>query len=207
MFTGIISDVGVVREVRERQAGLRFRIGCGYDTDTIAIGASIACAGPCLTVVEKGEDSHGAFFDVDVSTETLARTTAGRWVPGTRVNLERAMRAGDEFGGHMVSGHIDAVAEVTSRRDEGDMARFTVVAPSSVLRYVAPKGSVTLDGTSLTVNDVGEDGFGVMIVPHTLAVTSWGERSSGDAINLEVDLVARYLERLVALRLQEERLS
>lgn len=204
MFTGIISDVGIVREVSARDVGVRVRIGCGYDPDTIAIGASIACGGPCLTVVETASDPAGSAFDVELSTETLERTTAGSWAPGTRVNLERAMRAGDEFGGHMVTGHIDAVIEISNRRDEEDMARFTFRLPETVRRYVAPKGSVTLDGTSLTVNEVGPDSFGVMIVPHTLVVTSWGERGRGDMINLEVDLVARYLERLLAARTEKD---
>jgi riboflavin synthase len=198
MFTGIVTDVGDVVAVAPLEAGVRLRIATAYDPETIAIGASIACSGPCLTAVERGIDGNRAYFDVEASTETLARTTMGEWRPGTRVNLERALRMGDELGGHMVTGHIDGVARIAGRADEGGMARFTFEAPPELARYVAQKGSVGLDGTSLTVNGVDGHRFDVMIIPHTLAVTTWGERRAGDSVNLEVDLFARYLERLRA---------
>jgi riboflavin synthase len=199
MFTGIIGDVGEVVAVSPRGAGVRARIACRYDVETIALGASIACAGPCLTVVETGRRDGVGTFDVEASSETLARTTLGKWRPGTRVNLERALRAGDELGGHIVTGHVDGVALVEERRDEGGMARLVVRAPSSLSRYIAEKGSVALDGTSLTVNAVDGDRFEAMLIPHTLAVTTWGERRAGDSVNIEVDLFARYLERFARL--------
>jgi riboflavin synthase len=196
MFTGIVTDVGEVLEAEPREAGMRFRIATAYDPQTIAVGASIACSGPCLTVVERGLSGNRSFIDVEASSETLARTTMGEWKKGTQVNLERALKLGDELGGHMVNGHIDGVASVVDRRDEGDMARFTFAAPADLARYIAPKGSICLDGTSLTVNEVYGASFTVMIIPHTLAVTTWGERRPGDRVNLEIDLFARYLERL-----------
>src|SRR5918993_2234028 len=193
MFTGIIGDVGEVVAASPRGAGVRAGIACRYDVETIALGASIACVGPCLTVVETGRRDGVGTFDVEASSETLARTTLGKWRPGTRVNLERALRAGDELGGHIVTGHVDGVALVEERRDEGGMARLVVRAPSNLSRYIAEKGSVALDGTSLTVNAVDGDRFEAMLIPHTLAVTTWGERRAGDAVNIEVDLFARYL--------------
>lgn len=196
MFTGIVTDIGEVLAVTPREAGVRLRIATRYVPETIALGASIACGGPCLTVVQRGTAGNQAFFEVEASSETLARTTAGSWRAGTRVNLERPLKMGDELGGHMVSGHIDGVARVVERRDEEDMARFAVEAPDGLARYVAEKGSVALDGVSLTVNSVEGRRFEVMIIPHTLAVTTWGERRPGDPLNLEVDLIARYLERL-----------
>jgi riboflavin synthase len=196
MFTGIITDVGEVIAVVPRDAGTRFRVATIYEPNDIAIGASIACSGPCLTVVERGSKGNRAFFDVEASSETLARTTLGDWKPGTRVNLERPLRMGDELGGHMVAGHVDGVAAIAERRDEGDMARFVLEAPEKLSRYIAEKGSISLDGASLTVNGVDGRRFDVMIIPHTLAVTTWGERKVGDRVNLEVDLLARYLERL-----------
>ncbi len=196
MFTGIVTDVGEVVAVKPREAGVRFRIATSYDPETIALGASIACSGPCLTVVERGAFGNRGFFDVDTSTETLARTDMGAWRPGRRVNLERALKLGDELGGHMVTGHIDGLATIVARHDEADMARFTFELPGNLARYVAEKGSVCLDGTSLTVNAVEGARFDVMIIPHTLAVTTWGERREGDHVNVEVDLFARYLERL-----------
>jgi riboflavin synthase len=196
MFTGIVTDVGEVRAITPREAGVRLRIATSYDPETIAIGASIACSGPCLTVIERGMVGNRAFFDVEASTETLARTTMGEWREGRRINLERALKLGDELGGHMVTGHIDGVAKIAERREEGDMARFAFEAPAPLARYIAEKGSVCLDGTSLTVNGVAGTRFDVMIIPHTLAVTTWGERKVGDHVNLEVDLFARYLERL-----------
>lgn len=196
MFTGIVTDVGEVLAVTPREAGVAVRIATAYDPETIAIGASIACGGPCLTVVERGMAGNRRFFAVEASSETLARTTLGDWAGGTRVNLERALKLGDELGGHMVSGHVDGVATIVERREEGDMARFVFEVPDDLARYIAPKGSVALDGTSLTVNGVEGRRFDVMIIPHTLAVTTWGERRPGDRVNLEVDMMARYLERL-----------
>jgi riboflavin synthase len=196
MFTGIVTDVGTVVSVTPRAAGVRFRIATGYEPEEIAIGASIACSGPCLTVVERGRENGRGFFDVDVSSETLARTTLQGWTARRAVNLERSLRMGDEFGGHLVTGHVDGVAAILERRDESDMARFVFEAPADLARYIAPKGSVTLDGVSLTVNAAAGNRFDVMLVPHTLAVTTWGERAIGDRVNLEVDLIARYVERL-----------
>jgi riboflavin synthase len=196
MFTGIISDIGEVLAATPLAAGMRFRLDTGYDPADLAVGASIACSGPCLTIVERGVSGNRGFFDVEASSETLARTTLGRWTPGVRVNLERPLRAGDELGGHVVTGHIDGRAKVIKRWDEGGMARFAFEAPNNLARYIAEKGSVALDGASLTVNGVKGSRFGVMIIPHTLAVTTWGERRAGDEVNLEVDLIARYLERL-----------
>lgn len=196
MFTGIITDVGEIVAVDPRAAGVRLRIATTYDPDSIALGASIACGGPCLTVVERGSAGNRAFFDVEASTETLARTTMNEWGQGTRLNLERALKVGDELGGHIVSGHIDGVARIVERCDEADMARFTFEAPSDLARFIAEKGSVALDGTSLTVNTVDRREFEVMIIPHTLAVTTWGERRAGDRVNLEIDMLARYVARL-----------
>ncbi len=196
MFTGIVTDIGEVLTVAAREAGVRVRIATAYDPDTIAIGASIACGGPCLTVVERGLAGNRGYFDVEASTETLARTTLGDWRPGTRVNLERSLKLGDELGGHMVAGHVDGLATIVERHDEEDMARFVLEAPEPLARYIAVKGSVSLDGVSLTVNAVEGRRFEVMLIPHTMAVTTWAERRAGDRVNLEVDLVARYLERL-----------
>ena len=197
MFTGIVTDIGEVVAVERRAEGLtRLAIACGYDLDTIAIGASIACSGPCLTVVAKEARGARSCFSVDAAAETLALTTAGTWQVGTRLNLERALKIGDELGGHIVSGHVDGLATLRSRDDLTDMARLTFEAPASLARFIAAKGSVALDGVSLTVNGVSGRRFDVMIIPHTLAVTTWGERGVGDRVNLEVDLLARYLERL-----------
>lgn len=196
MFTGIVTDVGDVLAITERETGTRFRIGTSYDSDAIAIGASIACGGPCLTVVELGISGNRSYFDVEASPETLARTTIGAWAPGTRVNLELSLKLGDELGGHLVSGHVDGVARIVERRDDGDMARFVFEAPRELARFMAEKGSVSLDGTSLTVNGVDGRRFDVMIIPHTLAVTTWGERRAGDAVNIEIDMLARYVARL-----------
>ncbi|MBA3516256.1 MAG: riboflavin synthase [Rhizobiales bacterium] len=198
MFTGIVSDIGEVLSLRTLDAGMRIRIATAYDPESIALGASMACAGPCLTVVERGVSGRQGYFDIDASTETLARTTMGMWRVGSRINLERALKLGDELGGHMVTGHIDGVAAIIDRRDEGGMSRFAVEAEPALARYLAEKGSVCLDGTSLTVNAVESSRFSVMIIPHTLQATTWGERRQGDQVNLEVDLFARYLERLRA---------
>jgi riboflavin synthase len=192
MFTGIITDLGAVRGIRPGET-TRLEIACGYDLDTVAIGASIACAGICLTVVKTGAGS----FSVDASNETLARTTLGTWAVGRRINLERPLRAGDELGGHIVSGHVDAVARVVHRRPDGDSVRFGFALAPAIAPYIAPKGSVTIDGVSLTVNEVEDDRFGVNLIPHTLAVTSLGGLQVGDAVNLEIDVVARYVARLV----------
>jgi riboflavin synthase len=197
VFTGIISDIGAVRSIQPiGGGGVRVRIATSYKPETIATGASIACSGPCLTVVERGPAEENAFFDVEISAETLARTNLGRWTTGSRVNLERSLTLGEEFGGHLVTGHVDGVAEVAERWDEASMARFVFSAPPRLSRFIAEKGSVCLDGTSLTVNGVADERFEVTVIPHTLIVTTWNERRKGDLVNLEVDLVARYLDRL-----------
>lgn len=196
MFTGIITDIGTVARRERRDWGLRLRIACRYDPDELALGASVACSGPCLTVVEKGRENGRAYFDVEASRETLEKTTIGEWTEGKRLNLERALRVGDELGGHIVTGHIDAVAEIVERAGEGETVRFTYRVPAAYARYIAPKGSISLDGTSLTVNEANENTFTTMLIPHTLASTVWGDARAGDRINLEVDLFARYLARL-----------
>jgi riboflavin synthase len=198
MFTGIITDIGEVVAVEPRAEGLsRLRIACRYDPDTIEIGASIACSGVCLTVVGRGRDGNRGWFAVDAAAETLRVTTIGGWRRGTRVNLERALRIGDELGGHIVAGHADGLAQVLGREDLTDMARLTLRAPAGLARFVAPKGSVALDGVSLTVNDAAEDTFSVLIIPHTLEVTTLAELAVGDKVNFEVDLMARYAARLM----------
>ncbi|MGR3757591.1 MAG: riboflavin synthase [Tranquillimonas sp.] len=196
MFTGIITDMGEVLEV-EQQGDLRARIATGYDVAGIDIGASIACDGICLTVIATGSAPR-PWFDVQISAESVQRTNLGRqpWRPGRRVNLERALRVGDELGGHIVSGHVDGVAELTGLHDEGDSTRMTFRAPAELARFIAPKGSVALNGASLTVNEVAGDRFGVNIIPHTKQVTTWGDARTGDAVNLEVDTMARYVARL-----------
>jgi riboflavin synthase len=194
MFTGIVTDIGEILE-REDRGDVRLRIGTGYDIDGIDIGASIACSGVCLTVIATGRTPRG-WFDVEFSAETASKTTAGSWQAGTRLNLERALKVGDELGGHIVSGHVDGVAEVLSATPEGDSTRFRFRAPRSLARFIAPKGSVALDGTSLTVNEVEGDEFGVNIIPHTKQVTTWGEIRAGDRVNLEIDTLARYVARL-----------
>ncbi len=198
MFTGIVSDLGEVLEAENRAEGLRrLVIACGYNPATIDIGASIACSGPCLTVVERGRTGGHAFFAVDVAAETLRVTTAGSWQHGTRLNLERALRVGDELGGHLVSGHVDGIAELVTREDLPDMARLTLRVPPALARFIAPKGSVALDGVSLTVNDVDGDTFSVLLIPHTLQVTTFGGLRAGARVNLEVDQMARYAARLL----------
>jgi len=192
MFTGIVTDVGRVREVVPG-GDTRFVIETRYDTAAIALGASIACAGVCLTVVDRAPGR----FAVDVSGETLSRTTLGSWRPGTRVNLERPLALGDELGGHIVQGHVDAVARIVGRRPEGDSVRFLVELPPAYARAVAPKGSVALDGVSLTVNEVDDNRFGVNIIPHTLAATTFGEAGEGTHVNFEMDVLARYVARLL----------
>ena len=195
MFTGIISDLGTVAA----RDGGRFAIRCAYPADSIALGASIACDGACLTAVAVApEPGGGSTFTVDVSNETLARTTLGEWQLGRRINLERALRAGDELGGHLVAGHVDGVGRIAGMRDDGESRRLTIDAPAELARYIAPRGSVALDGISLTVNEVAGSRFGVNIIPHTLTHTTLGARKPGDRVNLEVDLIARYVARLLA---------
>lgn len=204
MFTGLVSDVGEVLEARDHGSSLRrLRIRSGYDPASIALGASIACSGPCLTVVGSGPAQAGSWFEVDVAAETLARTTAGEWAVGTRLNLERSLKIGDELGGHLVTGHVDGVAVVVAREELtagegpwGPTARFILRVPGEIARFIAEKGSVALDGVSLTVNDVGRDTLSVLLIPHSLAVTTFGERRPGDRVNVEVDLMARYAARL-----------
>lgn len=197
MFTGIITDIGTIEAVEQR-GDLRARIGTGYDTDTIEMGASIACSGVCLTVVQKGP----GWFAVDISAESVARTAAERWRPGNRLNLERALKVGDELGGHIVTGHVDGVGTILSIETEGDSRRVLISAPDSLAAHLAPKGSITVDGVSLTVNEVEDrpDGtvFGVNIIPHTSAVTTFSDLAPGQQINLEIDILSRYLVRMQA---------
>ena len=194
MFTGIVTDMGRILELEQR-GDLRARISTGYDVDGIDIGASIACEGVCLTVVALGREPQN-WFDVEISAETVGATNVGAWTVGQTLNLERALKVGDELGGHIVSGHIDGVAEVVGVQDEGDSTRFTFRAPEAFAKFIAPKGSIALNGTSLTVNAVDGRDFGVNIIPHTKSVTTWGATKVGDAINLEVDTMARYVARL-----------
>jgi len=194
MFTGIITDIG---KVQARDGG-RFKIACAYPADGIAIGASIACDGCCLTVTDVAAGPEGgAVFSVDVSAETLSHTTLGYWQPGRRVNLERSLRSGDELSGHIVSGHIDAVARIVLTTQDGVSTRFEIEAPPEFASFIAPKGSIALDGASLTVNEVSGVRFGVNLIPHSLAVTTWGEKRAGDLLNLEIDMLARYVARLL----------
>ncbi|MEX2449617.1 MAG: riboflavin synthase [Rhodospirillales bacterium] len=190
MFTGIITDIGAVRAVTPN-GDMRFEIATRYDTATIALGASIACAGACLTVIETGPD----WFAVQASGETLSATTLGAWRAGTKINLERALKAGDELGGHIVSGHVDGVATVAAVTPEGDSLRLKIAPPDGLMAYIASKGSVTLDGVSLTVNEAGNLDFGVNLIPHTQKTTTLGALKSGDRVNLEIDLLARYVAR------------
>lgn len=191
MFTGIITDIGTIREL-EQQGDLRARIATGYDTNGIDIGASIASDGVCLTVIATGPD----WYDVQVSAETVSKTNLGNWAVGRRLNLERALKVGDELGGHIVSGHVDGVAQIVAIQDEGDSTRVSLRAPDDLARFIAPKGSVALNGTSLTVNEVDGNLFGINFIPHTKDVTTWGDISVGDHINLEIDTLARYVARL-----------
>jgi riboflavin synthase len=191
MFTGIVTDQGEVRQLTPA-GDVKVRIGTGYDTARIDIGASIACDGVCLTVTALGPD----WFEVDASAETVSKTALGDWAPGRRLNLERALRLGDELGGHIVSGHVDGVAIVVGLHDEGASTRIQFQVPEALARFIAPKGSVALNGTSLTVNEVDGAVFGVNLIPHTKAVTNWGTTALGDRINLEIDMLARYVARL-----------
>ena len=195
MFTGIVTDVGTVRSAEQR-GDLRLMIGTAYDLDTIDLGASISCSGVCLTVVDKGED----WFAVDVSGETLSRTAVEHWKEGARLNLERALRLGDELGGHIVTGHVDAVAEISSAAPDGDSTRLDISLPAELAPMIAPKGSITLDGVSLTVNEVGRGSFTVNIIPHTAQHTTLGNLRAGQQLNVEVDVLARYIERMLAAR-------
>jgi riboflavin synthase len=197
MFTGIVTDVGEVASVEQRAEGLRrLTLACRFDPASIALGASISCSGACMTVVAVGEEPGRRWFSVDAAAETLAVTTVGRWRQGTRVNLERALKIGDELGGHLVSGHVDGMAGVLARDDLPDMARLTFAAPATLAKFIAQKGSVALDGVALTVNAVNREKFSVLIIPHTLAVTTFADLGVGDEVNLEVDMMARYAARL-----------
>jgi riboflavin synthase len=198
MFTGIVTDIGEVVAVTARADNLRrLKIACRYDRAGIQDGASIACNGVCLTVVAAGMDGNRTWFAADAAAETLAVTTVATWQHGTRLNLERAMKVGDELGGHIVAGHVDGIAELVGRDDLDHMARLTLRAPSPLSRFIAQKGSVALDGVSLTVNAVEDDRFSVLIIPHTLDVTTLDALRPGDPVNLEVDLMARYAARLI----------
>ena len=196
MFTGIITDIG---ELAAREGG-RLAIRCAYAPESIAIGASISCDGACLTATEVARVGSGSLFKVDVSNETLSKTTLGEWRPGQRINLERALKAGDELGGHIVAGHVDGVARILAVRPDGQSQRLTVEAPRDLARFIASKGSVALDGISLTVNEVDQDRFGINIIPHTLTHTTLGGKKPGDRVNLEVDVFARYVARAMELR-------
>jgi riboflavin synthase len=199
MFTGIITDIGTVRSV-EQKSDLRLVIGCDYDLDTVDLGASIACSGACLTVVDKGED----WFAVDVSRETVSRTAPGLWAKGARLNLERALRVGDELGGHIVTGHVDAVATVTRTEEVGGSIDISIEAPRELGGAIAPKGSIALDGVSLTVNEVEDAGdktrFTINLIPHTAEHTTFGAIEAGRKLNLEIDVLARYLKRMTDAR-------
>lgn len=204
MFTGIITDVGTIESIEQR-GDLRVRIGCGYDMDSVDLGASIACSGVCLTVVDKAP----GWFSVDISAESVARTAPGLWTAGARLNLERAMKLGDELGGHIVTGHVDGVGTVADVAPVGDSRRVTVVAPAALAPYLAPKGSITLDGVSLTVNEVDDapDGsarFTLNLIPHTWSVTTLGDLAPGRGVNLEIDVLARYLARMEAYRARRQ---
>jgi len=202
MFTGIVTDIGEIVGLAPTAQGQlhRLRIACGYDRTTIADGASIACNGVCLTVVASGTDAGRTWFDVDAAAETLALTTAKRWAVGTKLNLERALKIGDELGGHIVAGHADGIATILSRNDLPDMARFELSTTRELARFIAPKGSVTLDGVSLTVNAVEGIAFSVLIIPHTLNVTTLSRWHAGSEVNIEVDLMARYAARLSEMK-------
>ena len=191
MFTGIITDVGEIIELEQR-GDLRARIKTAYDTSGIDLGASIASDGVCLTVISLGDD----WYDVEISAETVSKTNLASWAEGKRVNLERALKVGDELGGHIVSGHVDGVAEIIKMQDEGDSTRISFKAPAALAKFIAEKGSVTLNGTSLTVNEVDGNEFGINVIPHTQQVTTWGDAKVGDLVNLEIDTLARYVARL-----------
>lgn len=195
MFTGIVTDIGTIAKVTH-SGDTRFDVLTAYDTDTIDLGASISHSGVCLTVIEKGKGADGDWFAVEASKETLDVTSACNWEEGTKLNLERALKMGDELGGHIVSGHVDGLAEITAITPEGDSQRYTFKTSAALMPFIAPKGSVTLDGTSLTVNEVEGLTFGVNLIPHTQEVTTWGLLKVGDIVNLEIDVLARYVARL-----------
>ncbi len=198
MFTGIVTALGEVRSVKPRADNLhRITIACDYPRAELIEGASVACSGVCMTVVGAGEEDGRSWFAVDAAAETLALATVGRWRHGSKVNLERPLKFGDELGGHLVAGHVDGLASVAAREDLTDSARFTLRVPADLARFIAPKGSVTLDGVSLTINSVEADTFSVLIIPHTLAVTTFGALRQGDDVNLEIDTLARYAARLM----------
>lgn len=198
MFTGIITDIGRLSAITGLDQGVRLRIETAWDPASIDIGASIACAGVCLTVTAlPGSGDNQRWFEVEAWEEAMRLTTIGRWREGTRINLERSLKVGDELGGHMVSGHVDGLADLIAVTDEGEARRFTLRAPEPLARFIAPKGSVALDGTSLTVNGVDGAQFDVLLIRHSLEVTTWGERQAGDRVNLEVDPMARYAARLI----------
>lgn len=212
MFTGIVTDIGTVERVEGGASLRRLRIACGYDPATIAIGASIACAGCCLTAIAVGGERGASWFEVEAAAETLRLTHVGMWQAGTRVNLERALKIGDELGGHLVTGHVDALAAIAARDEVtpseanwGATARFTLRAPKPLHRFIATKGSVTLDGVSLTVNTVEDDLFSVLLIPHTLFVTTFGGRQAGEKVHLEIDIMARYAARLAETAALAER--
>ena len=200
MFTGIVSDIGTVLSIKDRRDFRRLKIASKYPARSLAIGASISHDGICLTIVAKGVRGKGSWYEVELGGETLARTTAGRWQKGKKLNLERPLKMGDELGGHLVAGHVDGVVTLVSRENVDNMARLRFRAPKELARFIASKGSVTLDGISLTVNEVNDDTFGVFIIPHTLAETHWSAIETGQNVNLEVDLMARYLARLAEAR-------
>ena len=199
MFTGIITDIGRVASTQMR-GDLHVRIATSYAPEGIELGASIACDGCCLTVVDRGSAAGQNWFDVTISAESIGKTTAGDWTEGRRLNLERALKVGDELGGHIVSGHVDGLAEVIAVEDEGESTRVTLRAPAALARFIAPKGSVALNGTSLTVNDVHGCDFGINFIPHTKEHTTWGDVAVGDRINLEIDTLARYVARLAEMQ-------
>ena len=195
MFTGIVTDIGTIAKITQT-GDTRFDVLTAYDTDTIDLGASISHSGVCLTVIEKGKGTDGDWFAVEASKETLDVTSAGTWQEGTKLNLERALKMGDELGGHIVSGHVDGLVEITAITPEGDSQRYSFKTTPEIMPFIAPKGSVTLDGTSLTVNEVEGLTFGVNLIPHTQEVTTWGLSQVGDIVNLEIDVLARYVARL-----------
>jgi len=203
MFTGIITDIGTIAALEKSAGAIRLKVSNHYQADSIDIGASIACAGICLTVIEKGQEDNVCWFSAQASNETANLTTLDTWREGMSVNLERALKIGDELGGHMVSGHVDGTAKIISRTTDGSSTRFVLQAPESLAGFIAPKGSVTLDGVSLTVNEVDGEEFGVNIIPHTKQVTTWGKREPNDHMNLEIDLMARYAARLALWDKQE----
>lgn len=203
MFTGIITDIGRL-DALEQRGDTRLTLSCGYAAGGIDLGASIACSGICLTVVDRGEKEDGrTWFSVDASQETLDCTTLGAWQVGTSVNLERSLKMGDELGGHLVSGHVDGVGEIVSIDEDGDSRRFRFRVPDDLAPFIAAKGSVALDGTSFTVNEVDGSVFGINIIPHTLEVTTWGLAKPGDSVNIEIDMLARYVARLTETRLAQ----